>query len=428
MKIKGFITHKLRENFSDCQDRFGVNTETKSLAVSDGMGSTWHQKIWADLLVSTFVNNGEWVPNLQSVKELSSVWRSRVIEYIQQLKEIHAKENLIFRNERNLSSGKSAGATFCGVRFTNSHWDCDVLGDSCLIEFNKQDINFYTSQDTEKFDNFPDYYDSDEKKDGVGTIKHFEGELSDDTILFMVSDPFSDFLLESKKNNKIKHYIEDLLKLSSHNEFEALVYEWRKLGMHNDDTTLIIIEPDESDKFDVVYADDILNLIKSENGSADEKQITQSQPVDSKNVGETKFTLEGPVAVSREDLEGVNVNVQNLQSNDDDIKELKEEIESLRKENVALKSDRIALNHKYEDSNNQLVKVKEILQQYEGNKPYYVDNYEINDFVNKTYERFNKRKRCWFPHGLKLLSMDEAKDAMNFLIKQIQEKYKIIKK
>ena len=72
MKIRAFITHKIKEEFADCQDRFSINPDTKSIAVSDGMGSTWQQKIWAQLLVETFTNSKEWSPNKLAVKELCS--------------------------------------------------------------------------------------------------------------------------------------------------------------------------------------------------------------------------------------------------------------------------------------------------------------------------------------------------------------------
>ena len=51
MKIRAFITHKKAEHFNDCQDRFSINADTKSVALSDGMSQSWQQKIWAQLLV-----------------------------------------------------------------------------------------------------------------------------------------------------------------------------------------------------------------------------------------------------------------------------------------------------------------------------------------------------------------------------------------
>ena len=276
MKIRAFITHKKAEHFRDCQDRFCINSETKSVAVSDGMSQSWHQKIWAQMLVEKFCSNREWVPNLESVRELSPIWRSEVEKFIQNLKDSNAKENLIYRNEKNLAEGRSAGATLVGARFEGNRWSCEVLGDSCLITLANNRYEFITSQDTEKFDNHPDFYDSDSRKQGRGILKSYEGELSSlNPLIIMVSDPFSEFLLEHNKKGDIGSYIIELSKISNHDEFECLVEDWRKLGMHNDDTTLIIMEYDEKEDWDILYQDILEDLIKKE----EEPLPTQSAEV-----------------------------------------------------------------------------------------------------------------------------------------------------
>lgn len=274
MKIMAFITHKLKENYSDCQDRFSINPDTKSIAVSDGMGSTWQQKIWAQLLVEKFVGDINWIPNNESIKPLCTQWREKVVEFIEHLKESEAPANLVYRNERNLAEGKSAGATFVGIRFVGIEWKGSVLGDSCLIEWDGSIAKFYTSQDVEEFDSYPDYFDSDELKQGKGTPKDISGTLEKGGYLLLVSDPFSDFLFEHNKQGDVAMYMQQLLKLSSHDEFEILVDEWRKAGMHNDDTTLVIVEPDDSDDFSIEQdkIDDINKLIEEEKKLIEEKK------------------------------------------------------------------------------------------------------------------------------------------------------------
>ncbi|WP_027455446.1 hypothetical protein [Xylanibacter brevis] len=266
MRIKAFITHKKAELFSDCQDRFRVNEDTKSIAVSDGMSQSWQQKIWANLLVETYTESKDWTPNSDSIKPLCSQWREDVVNLIQQLKETGAPENIIYRNERNLAEGKSAGATFVGIRFNGNEWSGSVLGDSCLIEWDGKDAAIFTSQEVEAFDSHPDYFDSNPLNDGKGAPKEIQGILSGSNVLFLVSDPFSDFLFEHNKQGDVAVYMQKLLELSSHEEFETLVDEWRKAGMHNDDTTLVIIEPDDSDEFliEINKYDDINKLIDEE--------------------------------------------------------------------------------------------------------------------------------------------------------------------
>lgn len=264
MKIRAFITHKQAEAFADCQDRFGVNCDTKSIALSDGMGSTWQQKIWAQLLVDTFIESHDWLPTHDSIKPLCDSWQIKVKNFIKDLKDTNAPENLIYRNERNLIAGVSAGATFVGIRFKEQKWKGSVLGDSCLIEWNENHATFYTSQEGESFDNYPDYFDSSIIKKGKGTPKEIEGLMAKGTCLFLVSDPFSEFLLEQDKQQDLAKYINQLLAISSHEEFEKVVEEWRKAGMHNDDTTLVIIEHNDFDAFLIEHEDNIKEFIDLE--------------------------------------------------------------------------------------------------------------------------------------------------------------------
>lgn len=285
MIIRAFITHKQAEQFADCQDRFGVAPDTKSIAVSDGMGSTWQQKIWAQLLVDTYTNSTDWHPSKEFIQPLCQAWRMKVSEFIQNLKDIKAPENMIYRNERNLAEGRSAGATFVGIRFDGSKWSGEVLGDSCLIEWDGNEAKFNTSQDTDAFDSYPDYFDSNPLKDGKGTPKSIEGSLKDGTILFLVSDPFSEFMLEHSKQGDIAKYVRQLLSLASHDDFEALVDEWRKEGMHNDDTTLVIVENDNAGALTITYADNIAEMIAKEKTYEDSfnqvKEVAQTTPKDS---------------------------------------------------------------------------------------------------------------------------------------------------
>lgn len=265
MKIRAFITHKKAEHFSDCQDRFSINPDTKSVAVSDGMSQSWQQKIWAKLLVDTFCSDTDWVPTLESVRELSPMWKNEVENYIQSLRDVNAKESLIYRNERCLAEGKSAGATLVGIRFEFNKWTCDVLGDSCLIAKIGNEYKFGTSQDTEEFDNHPDYFDSDSNKQGKGTYKTLSEALSSSNpFILLVSDPFSDYLLEHNKIGDIDALVNELLTINTHEDFEAIVEKWRNAGMHNDDSTLIIMEYDGTEEWTILHQDDLDVLIQNE--------------------------------------------------------------------------------------------------------------------------------------------------------------------
>ena len=262
MKIRAYITHKKAETYKDCQDRFCINPETKSLAVSDGVSQSIFPSIWAEMLVKEYANK-DWYPNHESAKELAIDWHSKVNDILADKKQ--RGENT--RNLENaLNTGKAAGATIVGLRFKDdSHWCYDVLGDSCLVQINKDNtIKEINSSQSGAFDSHPDYFDSNEKISGRGETKTDRGEFTTGEKLLLVSDPFSEFLLKAKENKEDIGYIENILEVDSHDSFCFLVDDFRNKGMHNDDSTLIIIEYDGKEEFNIDYQDDIEELKEQE--------------------------------------------------------------------------------------------------------------------------------------------------------------------
>lgn len=55
MKVRGYITHKAAEKFSDCADYFGICPQTKRVAVSDGVSQSTMPLEWARILVNAYV-------------------------------------------------------------------------------------------------------------------------------------------------------------------------------------------------------------------------------------------------------------------------------------------------------------------------------------------------------------------------------------
>lgn len=265
MKIKAFITHKLAEKYKDCQDRFCISKSTKSIAISDGMSQSIFQDIWAELLTNSFVSTKDFKLH-DNLKDLTEKWREKVDSILEQKR----KDGIDpWRAENSLAKGLSAGATFCGLRFDRNEWSCQVLGDSSLIVLN-HDFSIktiFSSQDGE-FDNHPDYFDSNPNKEGKGTLKENSGKLQKGDFLLLVTDPFSDYFYEKHRNNAEVELIKQIVKISNHKEFCSLVDEWREQGMHNDDSTIIVIEYDENDEFNVIHTDDIEKLICKESEEA----------------------------------------------------------------------------------------------------------------------------------------------------------------
>lgn len=258
MKVRAFIIQHMAESISECEDRFAINCDDRIVAVSDGVSQSIFQAEWAEMLVTHYIKKGNYT-NEDRVSTLCPMWYKHVQEYLQN----HDDWML----ESMIAEGKSAGATLCGVKFINkNHWQCDVLGDSCLVVVENNRIKEILSSEVKAFDNYPDYIDSNPRHTGRGEIKNYEGDIEPNNCLLLVSDPFSDFF--TQLGDKSDLYITQLLSINSHEEYKLLVEKWRLEGMHNDDSTVVIIEWDGKDNFTTGHVDCLKNLVDEETSTS----------------------------------------------------------------------------------------------------------------------------------------------------------------
>lgn len=244
MKVRGYITHKAAENYSDCADYFRICPQTKRVAVSDGVGQSIMPLEWAKILVNSFIEE-RWLPG-DDITPLQRAWLSEAQAYLRAQKESGHNPWML---ENCLLNRDGAGATFCGVSFPKKNkWSAIILGDSCLVEINnKEKIEAIHSSKVGAFNNRPDYFDS--MGPMSGTIAYREGELDRKKAILLVSDPFSELFQKIKGTPDEKVIIKEIFELSDdQSEFEKLVDRYREnYGMHNDDSTLLIIESEFGD-------------------------------------------------------------------------------------------------------------------------------------------------------------------------------------
>ena len=241
MRARGFIVQKACEQPADCQDRFSINAVTGSVAVCDGISQSFFPKYWAQLLSERYAADKAWFPSPENIAALAPLWREKVKG---RLARFQAAGIDPWRAESMLAEGCSAGSTLVGVRVDGNHWRCDVLGDSCLVVTGGNRIeDIYSSMETERFDNYPDYFDSDPRKPGKGEVKTFSGILTGRTLL-LVSDPLAGYMSSIRGTERESVCIRELLAVESADEFEMLVGYWRQAGMHNDDTTMVVLTED----------------------------------------------------------------------------------------------------------------------------------------------------------------------------------------
>lgn len=268
MKLRGFITHKAAEYYSDCADYFRICPRTKRVAVSDGVSQSIMPAEWARILVDSFVNE-EWTPG-ESTAILKEKWLTQAKEYANEQRKQGKNPWML---ENCLVKRDGAAATFCGVVFSDERkWTASILGDSSLVEIDKdKHIVQIRSSKEGTFDNRPDFFDSFNEDNGE--IRRFKGTLDKDSIMLLVSDPFSELFQEVKGTPDEEGVVNALLAVTDIADFNATVDALRTDSqMHNDDSTLVIIEPDESDEMTILYEKTLESSLQEEEKRLEEKR------------------------------------------------------------------------------------------------------------------------------------------------------------
>lgn len=290
MKIQAYIYHKRAEKYSDCQDYFGIDSRNNRLAVSDGMSQSIYPQWWAKILVNAYLSEGK-IPLISSeIQKYQDVWQDEVQEEIQRREE--AGKNP-WRLKNAFSEKSGAGATLCGFSWNGEEWDCECIGDtSAIIVKPDYTIDILSSQEGE-FGNHPDYLDS--FHNGKGDVKSFHGAFKDARYILIVTDPYSELFQKHHTNSQfLEDRMKELLALSDHESYTALVERWRDdFDMHNDDSTIVILSDlsiggvyaswidnletlceDEATK--TVALNQTVNSIKEERESASSEKILDS--------------------------------------------------------------------------------------------------------------------------------------------------------
>lgn len=274
MKIRGFITHKLAERNEDCQDFFKVNAAKKSLAISDGMSQSIFPQWWAEILVEAYINQEKPEPNIDSLR---ASWMDKVQDFLKQQTE---KDEPTWMLENCLNRKQGAGATLCNIHFSGYEWKGTVLGDSCLIvvdESNKIET-IYRSQEG-GFGNHPDYLDS--ITGGKGNPKSIAGTLEKGNKLLLVTDALAELLYTKHSEQQEESFVISLLQIKNHQEFCERIAEWREnKGLHNDDTTLVIVEYDGNEDFKLEYIDDLKELCRNEQEEIEKEEKGKEEKIE----------------------------------------------------------------------------------------------------------------------------------------------------
>lgn len=242
--IRGYITHKMAEHYSDCADRYAANMKSNRFAIADGVSKSFFPDIWADILVNNFVSAEK--ENEFSIEKCQSEWLKQVSEKLQSSDAKWYTKNAFIKKESGL-------ATFVTLRFESNKWFANALGDSFLFFVPKENAGFddwiklSSKPSPVVFDSFPDYYSSRNKAHG-NEVK-IEQDLVAGTF-YLMTDALSEWVF----NQKEKAIDEIKEKWDSQNEFERCINELRSLNqLNNDDSAILTIEIEEDEKSELSY-------------------------------------------------------------------------------------------------------------------------------------------------------------------------------
>lgn len=269
MKIKAYIHHKKAEKYSDCQDYFEISSQNNRIAVSDGVSQSIYPQWWAEILVKAYLKNGK-IPADSELSSYQKEWQDKLEA---EIKERESQGKKTWRLKNAIVEKSGAGATLCGLTCEADKWTCQCIGDSCLIIIESDfRVNIITSQEG-TFGNNPDYLDS--FTTGRGQFKDFDGSYNETELMLVATDPFTElFQKHADEPEFIKQLTIQLRKLSSHESFVELVERWRtQYQMHNDDSTIVIIDDFENQEFEISHQDNLAELAKGEESPSPQQEI-----------------------------------------------------------------------------------------------------------------------------------------------------------
>jgi hypothetical protein len=274
INVKGYITCKDAEKYSDCADNYAYNKENHRFAISDGVTKSFFPRIWSQILVDNFVA-------LQGATELSiescqSEWLKQVTE------KVNAPDVKWFTSNAFIKK-KPGFATFVSLYFEKEKWFAKALGDSFLFFVPKGNNNFddwiklSSKPEPVVFDSYPDYYSSIGEQHG--DVKANEGKL-EAGIFYLMTDALSEWVFNEKENalKEIKK------KWKSQTEFESSINELRASGkINNDDSSILIIELKDNGSSDLhcgsVDIQNIKVLVEEENTENTENHSSHAKSV-----------------------------------------------------------------------------------------------------------------------------------------------------
>lgn len=246
--IKGFITSKKSELYSDCADNYAFNRQHNMFAISDGVSKSFFPKIWSDILVNKYVEQNNWKDE-DFIIECQKEWQNKIDKIVNQPEVKYYTRNAYIKKNPAL-------ATFVGLQFIESEekWVAHAQGDSFLFFIPKgsTEIGIKLSSKPEpiEFDNYPDYLSSIAIHSHKGERKSVRGEIKEGTF-YLMTDALAEWFLQNTE--QVTHKLSNV---QNQEQFLVTIEDERKANrLNDDDSAILIINITDDRKKEITYSE-----------------------------------------------------------------------------------------------------------------------------------------------------------------------------
>ena len=258
--IKGFITSKNQETYSDCADNYAFNIANNRFAISDGVSISFFSEIWSKILTHRYVENSTPLDG-NFLTQCQKEWQKNIIEIIKQ-------PDVKWFVKAKYNKKEFAAATFIGLQLLEEEqkWTVQSIGDSFLFFIPKDcsDFDKITTYPNEKgfvFDNYPNYLASignnHRGKRHISTKKNLE-----EGTFILMTDAIAEWFVKELKED-VQGAVNLLSNIESQEHFLQIVQEKRlDDSLKNDDTTILIIEVIEDNQPEFNYSIDSFSYLE----------------------------------------------------------------------------------------------------------------------------------------------------------------------
>lgn len=233
MKIKVFQIHKRSSYvFEEIQDKYSINLQDKTIALSDGATQGFKSEIWAQTLTRTFTENP-----LFDTEDLIKILKTKAEEF--EAIETEISDNFAIKALESKKREKGSFATLLGLKINNNTIDYISSGDVCFFIVRNNGINIsYPFSSVQELDLDKGFIGSkkllmDEIETNTFYSKKFE--LKKDDILLLTTDAIARHLLKTKST--------EICSLENFDEFKNFIFRlWENKELEEDDISIIQIE------------------------------------------------------------------------------------------------------------------------------------------------------------------------------------------